>query len=78
LKCDYWHPKKHIPCKYGDKCKLYSQKSEGICKYRHGDKTYYTMFHGTTFDAAQKIKNNGFIPSKSGMLGPGVYLSKQF
>ncbi|PWA16063.1 hypothetical protein CCH79_00016519 [Gambusia affinis] len=39
------------------------------------DKTY-VMFHGTTRALAQIICQSGFQPSKDGMLGPGVYLSR--
>ncbi|KAI5620379.1 hypothetical protein C0J50_19846 [Silurus asotus] len=37
---------------------------------------YYTMYHGTTLDAAKKIVKKGFKRSSDGMLGPGIYLSK--
>lgn len=36
----------------------------------------YTMYHGTTKEAAASIKKSGFKPSKDGMLGQGVYLSR--
>ncbi|XP_061105437.1 uncharacterized protein LOC133133352 [Conger conger] len=36
----------------------------------------YRMYHGTTKEAAESIKRNGFSPSEDGMLGPGVYLSR--
>ncbi|XP_062407929.1 uncharacterized protein LOC134099153 [Sardina pilchardus] len=41
-----------------------------------GDNQYYTMYHGTSKEVAQIIKKNGFKPSSDGMLGPGVYLSR--
>lgn len=31
------------------------------------------LFHGTTVDNAAKIAAEGFKPSESGVLGPGVY-----
>eukprot|EP00448_Togula_jolla_P007654 CAMPEP_0170613284 /NCGR_PEP_ID=MMETSP0224-20130122/24190_1 /TAXON_ID=285029 /ORGANISM="Togula jolla, Strain CCCM 725" /LENGTH=158 /DNA_ID=CAMNT_0010938875 /DNA_START=42 /DNA_END=518 /DNA_ORIENTATION=- len=34
------------------------------------------MYHGTTKENAQKIKSKGFMPSLDGMLGKGVYLSR--
>ncbi|XP_064813604.1 rho GTPase-activating protein 30-like [Oncorhynchus masou masou] len=36
----------------------------------------YIMYHGTSWWAAQKIMAKGFCPSKCGMLGQGVYLSR--
>uniref|UniRef100_A0A8C5N1G4 PARP catalytic domain-containing protein n=1 Tax=Leptobrachium leishanense TaxID=445787 RepID=A0A8C5N1G4_9ANUR len=36
----------------------------------------YTMYHGTTLEAAQQIISYGFMPSNSGMLGKGVYVSR--
>ncbi|KAK7143508.1 hypothetical protein R3I93_014614 [Phoxinus phoxinus] len=36
----------------------------------------YRMYHGTSREVAEKIKVSGFKPSSTGMLGPGVYLSR--
>ena len=36
----------------------------------------YTMYHGTTKEAAESIKRNGFRRSVDGMLGSGVYVSR--
>ncbi|XP_056118976.1 uncharacterized protein LOC130096495 [Rhinichthys klamathensis goyatoka] len=36
----------------------------------------YRMYHGTTERAAEQIKVDGFQPSQDGMLGRGVYLSR--
>ncbi|XP_069597961.1 protein starmaker-like [Ranitomeya imitator] len=36
----------------------------------------YVMYHGTTFSAAEDIIENGFEQSVDGMLGPGVYVSR--
>ncbi|KAJ1105686.1 hypothetical protein NDU88_003091 [Pleurodeles waltl] len=36
----------------------------------------YVMYHGTSVNAAFSIIRNGFKPSKDGMLGPGVYVSR--
>uniref|UniRef100_A0A8C7XUH4 PARP catalytic domain-containing protein n=1 Tax=Oryzias sinensis TaxID=183150 RepID=A0A8C7XUH4_9TELE len=36
----------------------------------------YVMYHGTTRASAESIWDNGFQRSKDGMLGPGVYLSR--
>uniref|UniRef100_A0A8C5GGI7 PARP catalytic domain-containing protein n=1 Tax=Gouania willdenowi TaxID=441366 RepID=A0A8C5GGI7_GOUWI len=47
---------------------------EGVTTPQNG-KTY-VMYHGTTSQAAQFIVGSGFRPSSGGMLGPGVYLSR--
>ncbi|KAK9534522.1 hypothetical protein VZT92_006963 [Zoarces viviparus] len=36
----------------------------------------YVMYHGTTKATAKLILKSGFQQSKDGMLGPGVYLSR--
>ena len=36
----------------------------------------YVMYHGTTTANARAIKASGFRQSSGGMLGPGVYLSR--
>ena len=36
----------------------------------------YVMYHGTTRESAQSILSRGFQQSKDGMLGPGVYVSR--
>ncbi|XP_067294925.1 grass carp reovirus (GCRV)-induced gene 2o [Pseudorasbora parva] len=36
----------------------------------------YTMYHGTHLKNATAIINNGFERSKNGLLGPGVYVSR--
>ncbi|KAF4094706.1 hypothetical protein G5714_023784 [Onychostoma macrolepis] len=36
----------------------------------------YRMYHGTTREAAEQIKVSGFKQSSGGMLGRGVYLSR--
>ncbi|XP_030073565.1 uncharacterized protein LOC115479647 [Microcaecilia unicolor] len=36
----------------------------------------YDMYHGTSLQAAVSIIQNGFRPSTDGMLGPGVYVSR--
>nr|NP_001232918.1 grass carp reovirus (GCRV)-induced gene 2l [Danio rerio]ADZ76355.1 Gig2-like protein DreL [Danio rerio] len=40
------------------------------------DDKIYIMYHGTTRAAADQIKKQGFCQSKDGMLGRGVYLSR--
>ncbi|XP_072224831.1 uncharacterized protein, partial [Leuresthes tenuis] len=40
------------------------------------DNRTYVMYHGTTRANAQSIKTSGFRRSSAGMLGPGVYLSR--
>ena len=35
-----------------------------------------TMYHGTTRSNARSIQREGFRPSSGGMLGPGVYCSR--
>ncbi|KAI4899736.1 hypothetical protein NFI96_002198 [Prochilodus magdalenae] len=44
---------------------------------KNGYKTY-VMFHGTTLRNALQILLYGFVPSRDGMLGPGVYVSRSF
>uniref|UniRef100_A0A3B4FQ90 PARP catalytic domain-containing protein n=1 Tax=Pundamilia nyererei TaxID=303518 RepID=A0A3B4FQ90_9CICH len=41
-----------------------------------GDNNTYVMYHGTTSANAKRILMTGFGQSKDGMLGPGVYLSR--
>ncbi|XP_067910157.1 uncharacterized protein [Heterodontus francisci] len=36
----------------------------------------YTMYHGTHKNNAANIICSGFVPSKDGLLGPGVYISR--
>ncbi|XP_062392083.1 grass carp reovirus (GCRV)-induced gene 2p [Sardina pilchardus] len=36
----------------------------------------YTMYHGTSVQVARQIIQNGFKQSADGMLGPGVYVSR--
>ena len=36
-----------------------------------------TMYHGTSRENAEKIERSGFHPSADGMLGRGVYVSRQ-
>lgn len=36
----------------------------------------YTMFHGAHLNNATAIINTGFVPSKDGLLGAGVYVSR--
>ncbi|RXM90503.1 hypothetical protein EOD39_22133 [Acipenser ruthenus] len=38
----------------------------------------YTMYHGTTKERAESIKRCGFRQSPDGMLGQGVYVSRDF
>jgi len=46
-------------------------------RLKSSDNTFvFEMFHGTSEDAATKIEKKGFRPSVSGMLGPGVYCSR--
>lgn len=40
------------------------------------DGKIYVMYHGTTYSAAAKIIQNGFKQSADGMLGRGVYVSR--
>ena len=39
-------------------------------------RSIYVMYHATDKDNVQSILDNGFRPSTSGMLGPGLYLSR--
>ncbi|KAG7329775.1 hypothetical protein KOW79_005997 [Hemibagrus wyckioides] len=38
----------------------------------------FIMYHGTTWANAMKIQSEGFTPSLDGMLGRGVYLSRDY
>lgn len=40
------------------------------------DGKIYVMYHGTTYSAAVKIIQNGFRQSADGMLGRGVYVTR--
>uniref|UniRef100_A0A6Q2XFG6 PARP catalytic domain-containing protein n=1 Tax=Esox lucius TaxID=8010 RepID=A0A6Q2XFG6_ESOLU len=40
------------------------------------DNQKYLMYHGTSRQGATQILASGFRPSSDGMLGPGVYLSR--
>ncbi|XP_063060624.1 uncharacterized protein LOC134453806 [Engraulis encrasicolus] len=41
-----------------------------------GNNGRYIMYHGTSREAAESIQKDGFRPSSDGMLGRGVYLSR--
>lgn len=41
------------------------------------DRQVYTMYHGTSADSARSIITSGFRQSTKGMLGPGVYVSRE-
>lgn len=43
---------------------------------RPTDKKVYTMYHGTSVTSARSIITGGFRQSTQGMLGPGVYVSR--
>ncbi|KAJ8275641.1 hypothetical protein COCON_G00073930 [Conger conger] len=50
-----------------------------LCLQSHSKPTKnssYIMYHGTSKEAAESIMRNGFTPSIDGMLGRGVYLSR--
>ncbi|XP_064862251.1 glutamic acid-rich protein-like isoform X2 [Oncorhynchus nerka] len=51
-----------------------SARRMGLSGPRNG--RTYIMYHGTSWWAAQKIMAKGFFQSKCGMLGQGVYLSR--
>ena len=35
------------------------------------------LWHGTSWESAQRIKRVGFIESESGLLGPGIYVARE-
>lgn len=37
----------------------------------------YRFYHGTSWDAAEKILREGFQPSAEGCLGPGIYVARR-
>ncbi|XP_043937097.1 uncharacterized protein LOC122809569 [Protopterus annectens] len=53
---------------------------DGKRKLRHGQEpkrdNSYTMFHGSHINNAKAIIQNGFKPSADGLLGAGVYISR--
>ncbi|RXN03435.1 GCRV induced gene 2i protein [Labeo rohita] len=44
--------------------------------YKYPGRRKYIMYHGTTMRRALRIQREGFKRSSDGMLGPGVYLSR--
>lgn len=42
----------------------------------YSGRRYYIMYHGTTMEVAEKIQQEGFRRSEGGMLGPGIYMSR--
>uniref|UniRef100_A0A8C7IDL0 PARP catalytic domain-containing protein n=1 Tax=Oncorhynchus kisutch TaxID=8019 RepID=A0A8C7IDL0_ONCKI len=52
---------------------LYDHLQSGVTPE---DSHVYVMYHGTSKQAAVEIQRNGFTPSRVGMLGAGVYLSR--
>ncbi|XP_068994662.1 uncharacterized protein [Embiotoca jacksoni] len=53
-----------------------SPRSELGASHTPKDRGVYTMYHGTKVDTAKIIIANGFTPSADGMLGKGVYVSR--
>ena len=49
---------------------------QGLWQLTPGAGKSYTMYHGTSAASAAAIQSGGFHPSLTGMLGAGVYLSK--
>ena len=47
---------------------------EGQCK---GEPMRLKLYHGTSWERAQQIKQDGFIASQGGCLGPGVYVARR-
>uniref|UniRef100_A0A671Y1B5 Grass carp reovirus (GCRV)-induced gene 2p n=1 Tax=Sparus aurata TaxID=8175 RepID=A0A671Y1B5_SPAAU len=45
-------------------------------EYKPQKRGVYTMYHGTSVASARLIIANGFKPSSGGMLGQGVYVSR--
>ncbi|XP_073727385.1 grass carp reovirus (GCRV)-induced gene 2e [Misgurnus anguillicaudatus] len=63
-----WDPKRITIIDVIPSCLLYSKEPQKDRVYR--------MFHGTSREAAARIKREGFRQSADGMLGRGVYLSR--
>ena len=65
------------PCKYGSACYRMGNPDH-VLKHSHpaGSTTTYVMYHGTSRAAAEDIERNGFKQSADGMLGRGVYVSR--
>ena len=56
-------------------CPRSSRSSQGSS---YSSEEEVEMFHGTSEDFARSIERSGFRPSADGMLGRGVYLSRDF
>ncbi|XP_053537435.1 grass carp reovirus (GCRV)-induced gene 2q [Ictalurus punctatus] len=80
-----------IPPDYlGDLEEYHKNKDDGLedigevvmadCHHRqhYPGHRFFVLYHGTTLKNAQKIQVEGFVPSFDGMLGRGVYLSRDF
>ncbi|XP_078458825.1 uncharacterized protein LOC144723925 [Lampetra planeri] len=52
------------------------QQAGQVNPYDPLNNTVYTMYHGTSEDGARAILSGGFRQSTDGMLGPGVYVSR--
>lgn len=53
-----------------------SEKFETWNIVRQIDDRIFIMFHGTTKESAAEIVRHGFQPSAGGLLGPGVYMTR--
>ncbi|CAJ1397677.1 unnamed protein product [Effrenium voratum] len=51
-------------------------RTHNSCSGYNPDGRFLTMYHGTSRTAAAQIELHGFCPSSDGMLGAGVYLSR--
>lgn len=72
--CKYFHPPEHQKCPQGKHC----PKKDKDCKRRHKSDQFFTMFHGTHKHHQSSILTDGLKKSRTGMLGEGIYLTRQF
>jgi len=63
------HPHEKVCPMSPDRCGRRLTKADGSCCFE--------MFHGTNEKCASLIEKEGFKPSVSGMLGPGIYCSRE-
>ena len=66
------------PCKYGSACYRMGNPNH-VRRYSHpagNTAAIYTMYHGTSRASAEEIERHGFTQSTDGMLGRGVYASR--
>jgi len=54
-----------------------AQPATAPASHRTSGTSTLQMFHGTSWTVAQRIRREGFVESKGGCLGPGVYVARE-